>query len=173
MLVVINVCRKLHCPPQAPPARNFLLLSAPCWLAGCLRVGGPPSSGGHAGGHAVIVDVVDQQVEIFGWATNLVNMLIANASGCWPLWQPPLSFSCNLPGVPPPRAPWYCWPPLFYEYGRTSLSASILTTRPHKNQPQNWNWTETMANQPKPLKTYKNWQRTMKNQSGTVKNYEN
>ena len=48
-------------------------------------MGGPPSSGGHAGGHAVIVDVVDQQVEIFGWATNLVNMLIANASGCWPL----------------------------------------------------------------------------------------
>ena len=42
-------------------------------------MGGPPPSGGHAGGHAVIDDVVEvgQQVEIFKWATNLVGLLIA------------------------------------------------------------------------------------------------
>ena len=49
----------------------------PCWLAGWLRVGGPPSSGGHGSGLAVGVDVVvGQQVKIFGWATNLVDMLL-------------------------------------------------------------------------------------------------
>ena len=42
-------------------------------------MGGPPSSGGHGSGLAVGVDVVvvvGQQVKIFGWATNLVDMLL-------------------------------------------------------------------------------------------------
>ena len=44
-------------------------------------MGGPPSSGGHgsglAGGQAVCGDVVvGQQVEIFGWETNLVDKLL-------------------------------------------------------------------------------------------------
>ena len=40
-------------------------------------MGGPPSSGGHGIGLAVGVDVVvGQQVEIFGWATNLVDKLL-------------------------------------------------------------------------------------------------
>ena len=40
-------------------------------------MGGPPSSGGHGSGLAVGVDVVvGQQVKIFGWATNLVDMLV-------------------------------------------------------------------------------------------------
>ena len=40
-------------------------------------MGGPPSSGGHGSGLAVGVDVVvGQQVEVFGWATHLVDKLL-------------------------------------------------------------------------------------------------
>ena len=60
-------------PPRLLLPGIFSSSPPPCWLAGWLRVGGPPSSGGHgsghagghAGGHAVSVDVVVRQVEIF------------------------------------------------------------------------------------------------------------
>ena len=62
-------------PPRLLLPGIFSSSPPPCWLAGWLRVGGPPSSGGHGSGLAVGVDVVvGQQVEIFGWATNLVDM---------------------------------------------------------------------------------------------------
>ena len=64
-------------PPRLLLPGIFSSSPPPCWLAGWLRVGGPPSSGGHGSGLAVGVDVVvDQQVKIFGWATNLVDMLL-------------------------------------------------------------------------------------------------
>ena len=64
-------------PPRLLLPGIFSSSPPPCWLAGWLRVGGPPSSGGHGSGLAVGVDVVvGQQVKIFGWATNLVDMLL-------------------------------------------------------------------------------------------------
>ena len=64
-------------PPRLLLPGIFSSSPPPCWLAGWLRVGGPPSSGGHGSGLAVGVDVVvGQQVEIFGWATNLVDKLL-------------------------------------------------------------------------------------------------
>ena len=53
-------------PPRLLLPGIFSSSPPPCWLAGWLRVGGPPSSGGHGSGHAVGVNVVvGQQVEIF------------------------------------------------------------------------------------------------------------
>ena len=64
-------------PPRLLLPGIFSSSPPPCWLAGWLRVGGPPSSGGHGSGLAVGVDVVvGQQVEIFGWETNLVDKLL-------------------------------------------------------------------------------------------------
>ena len=40
-------------PPRLLLPGIFFSSPPPCWLAGWLRVGGPPSSGGHGSGHAV------------------------------------------------------------------------------------------------------------------------
>ena len=60
--------------------------------------------GDQPGRHAVSGDVVvDQQVKIFGWATNLVDMLNAAVAQTTTVdVAHPLS-SSNLPRVPPPR----------------------------------------------------------------------
>ena len=39
-------------PPRLLLPGIFSSSPPPCWLAGWLRVGGPPSSGGHSSGHA-------------------------------------------------------------------------------------------------------------------------
>ena len=49
-----RISQPLHSsiPPRLLLPGIFSSSPPPCWLAGWLRVGGPPSSGGHGGGHA-------------------------------------------------------------------------------------------------------------------------
>ena len=63
-------------PPRLLLPGIFSSSPPPCWLAGWLRVGGPPSSGGHGSGLAVGVDVVVDQQAYSGIRTSEVYLRV-------------------------------------------------------------------------------------------------